>query len=842
MPKIILKKKAEVLAEFALPETGAVCSIGSGGENHVVVADKTVSLQHLHIERRGVQYFVRDLKSAYGTFLNGIKINTATEIGDGDAISLGEHTLVFRHSLTAARETQSPAGGSASFWSEAKEAVLDAAAGNAGFGAALEREAGGSEPSDLERLRRLRSQEENELVSLEKELAEVIEQAAPQEQAGQEASPDPAAKSPYYLLAIHGPYLGKKFQLNFGETKIGREARLNDIVIRENRKGEIDPSISRRHATISHRHNHFYLSDKRSKSRTYLNQDRLAESDELLLAPGDEIEIVSDQQSTVLRFVAEGNWDFSFPRKTGAWWLRYRAQALSVGSLVITLLGVLIGAYAWYHRALATDAPVKLEMQYHRFAKVSAGGEEEAAAESRAVLSDYAALPVLVHVNDDAHTDMVFMHSDGTLSALSGKTRQRLWRLSTVVLDRNYPVAAADLNGNGKADLVAIMASGHMVAIDGQHGAEIWTSPFLAHELVGPPLVGNFDGDGRPDVAVVSVQGKMIVGYARRQEPEWVEIETGVIVQAPLSCADLDRDGDEEVLIGTERGLVLIYDGSERRLSGSVNINLSLNKLRGRFDESNQIRHPVSAADFNGDGRLDLLVTSRQGNLVCVDVSNQGTDGAIKTRELWWNHLATHPDSLADFSYPFALGDVDADGLADVVAVDEQGTISAFRGLGRDGQKQPVLWQAQGLPLVQLPVLFDFDHDGRVEVVAAENNGWLKILNGKTGEISWQERETIVVPREAPLLADLSDKAAVDILMVSADGVVHTFRSNRRVPAGTIIWGQRHGSSTNLSTLLVTHFPTGTWTALLVGSIFALVAINAAKFWIQQRRRRFAKG
>ncbi|MGH7495913.1 MAG: FHA domain-containing protein [bacterium] len=841
MSKIILKKKAEVLSEFAWPETSTTCSIGSGGGNDVVVADKSVSLNHLQIERRGTQHFVRDLKSAYGTFVNGIKINAVTEVGDGDTISLGEHTLLFRNSASAPRETQHHAGGSFDSLNEGKEVVLNSVHNNPVHASTQEFGMSVVEPSDDERLRRLQPHEEVELDSLERELAEVIEQAAPEDKA-RPAEKDAAGKSPYYLLAIHGPYLGKKFQLNFAETKIGREARLNDIIIRENRRGEIDPSISRRHATISHRNNHFYLSDKRSKSRTYLNQDRLTETDELLLAPGDEIEIVSDQQSTIFRFVAEGNWDFSFPQKTGAWWLRYRGQALAVGGVAITLLGLLVGAYAWYHRTIATDAPPTLKLEYHHFAKVGAGGEEEASAESRNVLSEYAPLPVLLHLNDDAYTDIVFIHSDGTLSALSGKTRRRMWRISTIVLDRHYPAAAADLNGNGKTDIVALTADGHMVAIDGLHGAEIWTSPFIAHELIGPPVVGNLDGDDRPDVAVVSVQGKLLIGYARLQEPEWVEIDVGVIVQAPLSCADLDRDGDEEILVGTERGLVLIYDGNERRLNGSVNVNLSLNKLRGRFDESNQIRHPVSAADFNGDGQLDLLVSSRQGNLLCVDLSNKTADGAIKARELWWNNLAAMPDSLGDFSYPFVLGDVDADGLPDVIATDDQGTISAFRGLGRDGQRQPALWQARGTALAQPPALFDFDHDGRVEVVAIENNGWLKVLHGKTGDIFWQQRGATVVPRAAPLLADLSNTAAIDILLVSADGLVHTFRSNRRVPAGTVVWGQQYGDATNLSKLTVTRFATGLWTTLMITSVTAIIAINATNFWLRWRRQSFAKG
>ncbi len=841
MPKIIIKKKAEVLAEFALPEGNAAYHIGADRGNDLVVDDKSVSQQHVQIERRGAQYFVRDLKSAFGTFINGLKINAATEIRDGDTIGIGEHLLLFRHSANnyqAEREAQNHgAGGNLDFWQEVKE-VVDIVPGEA---AHTEPGLDSAEPSDTERLRRLQQQEDLDLSSLEQELAEVLEQAAQQPEAAPDHAPAAAEKSPYYLLAIDGPYLGKRFQLNFGETKVGRDGRLNDIIIRENRKGEIDPSISRRHATVFYRNNNFYLGDKRSKSRTYMNQDRLSASDELLLAPGDEIEIVSDRRSTIFRFVAEGNWDFSFPRKTGAWWLRYRAQALALGSIIFTLLGLCLAGYAWHHRAIAADVPAKLEMQYHLFAKAGAGGEAEAQTAGPAAHSASAPLPLALHLNKDAYTDLVFIHPEGTLSALSGKSRRRLWRYNNLILDRNYPAAAADINGNGRDDVVALTADGRMTAIDGMHGAEIWTSPFIAEELIGPPVIGNFDGEGQADVAVISVPGKMMVGYARLQEPEWVQIDAGVIAQAPLSCADLDGDGDEEILIGTERGLVLIYDGSDRRLGGSVNLNLSLNKLRGRFDESNQIRQPVSAADFNGDGRLDLLVSSRQGNLVCLDISTRGAGGALKTRELWWNNLATATDTLGDFSYPFVLGDVDADGLPDVLAADAQGTIFAFRGLGREGQKQPALWQAKGCPLVQLPALFDFDHDGRVEAVVAENNGWIKILSGKTGDVLWQEREAIVVPREAPLLADLSDKATVDILMVSADGAVHSFRSNRRVPSRTIIWGQRYGGPANLAASAVTKFPTQGWTVLLLISLLIVAAINVINFLIRQRRNRFAK-
>ncbi|MDZ7343545.1 MAG: FHA domain-containing protein, partial [candidate division KSB1 bacterium] len=74
MPKLILKHKAEVLKEY--PFIGDNMTIGSEKGNDVIIADKLVSMTHLQINRQGDQFFVRDLKSAFGTQVNGVRINT----------------------------------------------------------------------------------------------------------------------------------------------------------------------------------------------------------------------------------------------------------------------------------------------------------------------------------------------------------------------------------------------------------------------------------------------------------------------------------------------------------------------------------------------------------------------------------------------------------------------------------------------------------------------------------------------------------------------------------------------------------------------------------------------
>ncbi|MCL4705019.1 FHA domain-containing protein [bacterium] len=849
MPKLVLKKRAEVLAEFQLKGTNSVFTIGSEAGNDVVIADKQVSMTHLQIERHGAQYFVRDMKSAFGTYLNNRRIQEKTEVRDGDAIQIGEHTLVFRNPLESAQEFSSENAGSGAindFWSDVKEAVIDVVQGESALGSDDRQQNRPhffdiNEPSDQERLKRLEEADEFRADSLKKELSEVLEQVSAEEEKETFQANREVEKSPYYLLAIYGPYLGKRYQVNFGETRIGRDGRLNDIIIRENRKGEVDPSISRRHATISYRDSKFYLSDKRSKSRTYLNQDLLGETDELFITPGDEVEIVSDQQSTIFRFVAEGNWDFSYPKRAGAWWLRYRALAINIGTAALSIISAILCLLAWQARSIATHVPSPFKVQSKVYTKLDLTDQEKSITKLVRSDSKIPPKPVLADVNGDQYPDLVVTKPDGALLATDGSSRRKLWQTSSIVLDHSFPAAAGDLNDDGKADLVALTADAHLVAIDGMYGAEIWTSPFFETEIIGPPIIGHFDNDGNPDVAVISVDGRLEVGYSRIFKPEWVEVKMGIGARAPLSAADLDNDGDHEILIGTDRGLVLIFDGVERKLAGTLDINLSLNKLKGSYNEDNQIRHPVGVADLNGDKRLDLVISSRQGNVVVIDVSEKTADGKIKPRELWWSNIARYAGFGTEFSFPFSLGDVNGDGKYDVVAAADDSTLQAFSGVAREGQQQTSLWRVASGKVLHQPALFDFNKDGSVDVVYVEELGVVKILNGKDGSVLWEDHTVVKHPADMPLLADTGVNNTLDILLLNYDGTTNDFRTNRRVPAGTIVWGQRFGDAMNSTALNYVERSPGTYTAALIFGISMIVLVNLGNFWLRQSRRKFAK-
>ena len=65
--------------------------------NYVVTDNKTVSRNHAEVITRGGRYFIMDLESTNGTYVNGQKINpkTEVEIFPGTKIRLSSESFVF---------------------------------------------------------------------------------------------------------------------------------------------------------------------------------------------------------------------------------------------------------------------------------------------------------------------------------------------------------------------------------------------------------------------------------------------------------------------------------------------------------------------------------------------------------------------------------------------------------------------------------------------------------------------------------------------------------------------------------------------------------------------------
>jgi hypothetical protein len=232
------------------------------------------------------------------------------------------------------------------------------------------------------------------------------------------------------------------------------------------------------------------------------------------------------------------------------------------------------------------------------------------------------------------------------------------------------------------------------------------------------PIIANtrfldLDGDGRPEIVACDMgHGIVFKGDPVRRPGELREIAK---VPNPVHAAavDLDRDGIMDLLIADigyflpedhEKGSVVWLRG---RGDGTFEKHVLAEKLPRVTD--------VEAADFDGDGDLDLVVAAfglyTRGGILLLE--NRTTD---------WKEPQFVPTTLDERTGAIHVptADLDGDGRTDFVALlaQQHEAVVAFlnRGPGQFEKKtvfaaRTPAWGSTGIELV------DFDGDGDLDVL-----------------------------------------------------------------------------------------------------------------------------
>lgn len=92
MPKLLLKFNAAVIKE--IPFDKDALAVGRKADNDIVIDNPAVSGHHCRISVQGGTYFVEDLESTNGTFVNEKRVKKAG-LHHNDVVGVAKHALVF---------------------------------------------------------------------------------------------------------------------------------------------------------------------------------------------------------------------------------------------------------------------------------------------------------------------------------------------------------------------------------------------------------------------------------------------------------------------------------------------------------------------------------------------------------------------------------------------------------------------------------------------------------------------------------------------------------------------------------------------------------------------------
>ncbi len=74
---------------------GGEVYLGRGNDNEIVIKDPYISKKHLRIVKDEDNYFLEDLASANGTYVNGQRLMDVVKLKNGDRISVGQIEFLF---------------------------------------------------------------------------------------------------------------------------------------------------------------------------------------------------------------------------------------------------------------------------------------------------------------------------------------------------------------------------------------------------------------------------------------------------------------------------------------------------------------------------------------------------------------------------------------------------------------------------------------------------------------------------------------------------------------------------------------------------------------------------
>jgi hypothetical protein len=301
--------------------------------------------------------------------------------------------------------------------------------------------------------------------------------------------------------------------------------------------------------------------------------------------------------------------------------------------------------------------------------------------------------------------------------------------------------------------------------------------------VVNSLVVADFDNDGKKEVIAVCLPDDSndpnynsyimtMVDSQGNTRSGWPKIISngrfGSVDNAP-AVADIDNDGQKEIVLTTTDGFVHIFrkDGTE--------------VTSWQFAQNPTEIWPAVLADLHGDGLLEIIskaqTTDTSSNPVSV-ISVFDATGALLSG---WpqEFFGSAPNGLA-------AADLDNDGRAEIIFASGLfgSKLQAVRSDGSSLPGWPVTLNVS--PLIDSnPVVADINGDGQLEVLITiqdyASNGKLAAYDASGSLVPGYPKATTPGNeiRSTPAVGDLDNNGKADIVVKSEDGMLYVWEEDQ---------------------------------------------------------------
>ncbi len=332
------------------------------------------------------------------------------------------------------------------------------------------------------------------------------------------------------------------------------------------------------------------------------------------------------------------------------------------------------------------------------------------------------------------------------------------------------------------------------------------------------PAIADVNRDGRSEIFVGDNLGK-VYGWNGAGTPlSGFPINTNDgSIYGPLALADLDGDGNLEIIAGTRAatqggpGHVFIwrptgqpYPGWPQAVAWNTIGSSGISEVRS-----------VAVADIDGDGILDILAgtTNNAANYSgsnpppTYNVYAWHRDGTLMAG-MWptWASTAAWKSTAGIFG-AIAVGDLDRNGISNVVTGRDHSWLYAYSPTGSHLSHWPVPafvsstgdWNTD--PRIEFgfsaPILVDLEGNGSLEYVAAgvvvasdtkhwTNNALVVYEPDGTRPNAWDQAALGTgmlypnqLPQESPTVADLDNDGRLEIILATFDGWIRAYKYDK---------------------------------------------------------------